>query len=95
MAVVVVRAVARAGARAEARVVARVVPVAAGVVWCIVFSLTATGIRGDVVCHATLAIGVAVFRVLGNNQPAQQKGERADKRSGVEDMMHSRWGVRC
>jgi hypothetical protein len=28
----------------------------------IIFSLTATGIRGDVVCRATSAIGVAAFR---------------------------------
>jgi hypothetical protein len=33
-------------------------------------------------------------KVLGNNQPAQQKDKRADKRSGVEDMAHSRRGVR-
>jgi hypothetical protein len=32
--------------------------------------------------------------MLCNNQPAQRKDERADKRSGVEDMTHSRWGVR-
>ncbi len=32
--------------------------------------------------------------VLCNNQLAQQKDERADKRSGVEDMMCSRWGIR-
>jgi hypothetical protein len=31
--------------------------------------------------------------MLCNNQPAQQKDERADKRSGVEDMTHSRRGV--
>ena len=32
--------------------------------------------------------------VLCNNQPAQRKDERADKRSGVEDMTCSRRGVR-
>jgi hypothetical protein len=31
--------------------------------------------------------------VLCNNQPAQQKDERADKRSGVEDMTHLQRGV--
>ncbi len=32
--------------------------------------------------------------VLGNNQPAQGKDERADKRSGVEDMPCSPQGIR-
>ncbi len=32
-------------------------------------------------------------KVLGNNQSAHQKDNRADKRSGVEDMMHSGQGV--
>ncbi len=32
--------------------------------------------------------------VLCNNQPAQQKDERADKRSGVKDMMHLQRSVR-
>ncbi len=71
MVVVVVRGVARAVASTEARAVARVVPVAAAVAWCIVFSITAMGIHDNIVCRATLAIGVAVFRVLGKNQPAQ------------------------
>jgi hypothetical protein len=31
--------------------------------------------------------------VLCNNQPAQRKDKKADKRSGVEDMTHSRRGV--
>jgi hypothetical protein len=31
---------------------------------------------------------------LGNNRPVQQKDERADKRSGEEDMMRSQWGIR-
>jgi hypothetical protein len=42
--------------------VARVVTVAVVVARCIVFSLTATGIRGNVLCRAALAIGVAIFR---------------------------------
>ncbi len=32
--------------------------------------------------------------VIGNNQPAQQKDERVDKRSGVEDMRHLQRSVR-
>ncbi len=32
--------------------------------------------------------------VLGNNQPAQQKDKRVDKRSGVEDMTRLQWGIR-
>ncbi len=32
--------------------------------------------------------------MLGNNQPAQQKDKRADKRSGVENMTCSQQGVR-
>ncbi len=39
----------------------RFVAVAVVVAGYIVFSLTAMGICGNVVCHATLAIGVAVF----------------------------------
>ncbi len=31
--------------------------------------------------------------VLGNNQHAQQKDKRADKRSGLEDMTHLQWGI--
>jgi hypothetical protein len=54
--------VARAVARAEARAVVRVVVVA--VVRCIVFSLTATEIRDDVVCFTTSAIGVAIFHCI-------------------------------
>jgi hypothetical protein len=27
----------------------------------VIFGLTATGIRGGVACHATLALGIAVF----------------------------------
>jgi hypothetical protein len=64
------RVVARAVARAEARAVVRVVAVAVVMARCILFSLIATGIRGDIVCHATLAIGVAVFlpRHFGNTR---------------------------
>ncbi len=36
--------------------------VAVAVARCIVFSLTAKGISDDVVCHATLAIDVTIFR---------------------------------
>jgi hypothetical protein len=61
-AMVVARVVVKAVARAEARAVVRVVAVVVAVAWCIIFSLTATGIRGNIVCHATLAIGVTVFR---------------------------------
>ncbi len=32
--------------------------------------------------------------VLGSYQPAQQKDKRANKRSGVEDMMRLQWGIR-
>jgi hypothetical protein len=61
VAVARVRMVARGVARVEERAVARVVAVRGVVARCIVFSLTATGIRGNVVCHATLTIGVAIF----------------------------------
>jgi hypothetical protein len=60
-AMVVARAVARAVARVEARAVARVVAVAVAVARCIVFSLTTTGIRNNVICCATSVIGVAIF----------------------------------
>jgi hypothetical protein len=61
-AMVMARVVARAVARAEARAVARVITVAVAVVRCIIFSLTTTVIRDNIVCCATLAIGVAFFR---------------------------------
>jgi hypothetical protein len=32
-------------------------------------------------------------KVLGNNQSAHHKDNRADKRSGVEDMMHLQRGI--
>jgi hypothetical protein len=32
--------------------------------------------------------------VLGNNQLAQQKDKRVDKRNGVEDMTRLQWGIR-
>ncbi len=56
------RVVARAVAKGEAWVVARVVVVVVAVAQCIVLSLTAKGISNDVICRATLAIDIAIFR---------------------------------
>jgi hypothetical protein len=57
-----VRVVVRAVAKGEVWTVARDVAVVVAVAWCIVFILTAKGISDDVVCHATSAIDVAIFR---------------------------------
>jgi hypothetical protein len=61
-AMVMARVVARAVAKGEAWAVARFVAVVLAVARCIVFSLTAKGISNDVVCHATSAMDVAIFR---------------------------------
>ena len=59
---VMARVVAMAVAKGEAWAVVRVlVMVAVAVSRCIIFSLTAKGISGDVVCRATSAIDVPIF----------------------------------